>query len=84
MTSTRRVMEKRVPFFVDRIAGASGSLKWGVYERTNFGKQGEVQKEGQKEGQEKAQLVASWSKRSEAREAVRQLNKEERESGERG
>lgn len=75
MTMARRVMEKRVPFFVDRIAGESGSLKWGVYERTDFG-------ERQGEGQWKVQLVASWSKRSEAREAVRQLNKEERESSE--
>jgi hypothetical protein len=66
-------MEKRVPFFVDKIAGALGSLKWGVYERMDFG--------GQGEGKGKTQLVASWSKRSEAREAVRQLNKEERDSG---
>jgi hypothetical protein len=78
MMNARRVMEKRVPFFVDRIAGASGSLKWGVYERMDLGRQGEEQGEGQG----KTQLVASWNKRSEAREAVRQLNKEERESGE--
>jgi hypothetical protein len=72
-------MEKRVPFFVDRIAGESGSLKWGVYERTDFGeRQGKGPRQGK--GQGKVQLVASWSKRSEAREAVRQLNMEERES----